>query len=386
VTDHAQRRGARLRWATASELLRLLYREPGITRRDAGARLGMSSGALTDTVERLREASLLSERRAATAGRGRPTTTLIPHEHGPLVIVVDLRPQEWVVSLADLAGAMTAVTAGAYAAAPASALGEIAAAVEAAYSSRVRAVVTVAAGTVSGTRLVQFPARGWADLELSALVAGLAAHVDFLAGNDATLAGVAEAATPAAAGARVVLYLLVTEGLGGALVVDGQPVPGAHGRGGEFGHLPFGDPALECPCGARGCWGRTVDGAALARLAGHPEPSEPEVYARRMLADPAARGPAQGVAAALGAGIAGLVNAHDPDLVILGGLAPLVRAAAPDTLVDRYTRGLMLASRAAPPPVLDSTFDAEGPARGAVRLGLDHITDLGALARWKPIS
>ena len=387
IEPGTRRRGDRLRWATASELLRLVQREPGITRRDAGERLGMSSGALAETVERLRDASLLSEQRAATVGRGRPTTTLEPHERGPLVIAVELLARAWSVSVADLAGRMTPVASGGYG----TGLDEPAAAVEHAYrqaDGRVRAVVAVAAGTVSGTRLVQFPTRGWADVELSVLVAGIPpqAQVSFLAGNDATLAGLAEANTGAARDASVVLYLLVSEGLGGALLVDGRPVPGAHGRGGEFGHLPFGDPALECPCGARGCWGRTVDGAALARLLGEPEPQEPEAYARRVLADPAALSAAQGVAGALGAGLAGLVNAHDPDLVILGGLAPLVRTAARDTFMHSYTRGLMLASRAAPPAVVDGAYDADGPARGAVHLGLEHVTDLPALALWKDLA
>src|SRR3954451_23748378 len=148
-------RSARLRWATASELLRAIHREPGITRRHAGEHLGLSSGALTETVERLRAAHLLTESRAAIAGPGRPTTILEPHEQGPLVIVVELRAREWVVTLGDLAGRMTPVSSGLYGAdRPEDVLAEIARHVGAAFrtsAGRVRAVVAVAAGTVSGT-------------------------------------------------------------------------------------------------------------------------------------------------------------------------------------------------------------------------------------------
>lgn len=379
-------RSARVRWATASELLRLVHREPGITRRAAGERLRLPSGALAETVERLRDASLVHESRAAIAGPGRPTTVLEPHEHGPLVIVVELRARRWTVSVGDLAGATASVASGRYGTSSSDAvLSDIAGHVASAHhdaAGRVRAIVAVAAGTVSGTRLVQFTARGWTDVELGTLADGIPADagVVVLAGNDATLGGVAEAWTGAARDASVTLHLLVAEGLGGVLLLDGQPIRGARGRGGEFGHLPFGDPALECPCGARGCWGRTVDGEALARLAGEPSPADPEAYARDALTRHDAA--ASAVAHALGAGIAGLVNAHDPDVVTISGLAPLVRAAAPDAFTRAYRGGLMLSDRDAPPPVRDSAHGDSGPARGALSLGFTHLTEPTALAEW----
>lgn len=69
-----------------------------------------------------------------------------------------------------------------------------------------------------------------------------------LVGNDASLSGLAEARRGAGAGAWVVLHLTVEVGVGGVLVVDGVPVAGRTGTGGEFGHIPLGDPALRCPC------------------------------------------------------------------------------------------------------------------------------------------
>ncbi|MDA0179229.1 ROK family protein [Solirubrobacter phytolaccae] len=371
-----------MRWATASELLRLVHREPGITRRTAGEQLGLSSGTLAETVGRLRDASLLTETRAAAAGPGRPTTILEPHPRGPLVVVVELRARDWAVSSGDLAGHTTPVASGAIGdEPPARVLDEVATHVHdvlRASAGRVRAVVVAAAGTVSGTRLVQFTVRGWTDVELSVL----APEVTVLAGNDATLGGFAEAWTGAAREHAVALHLMVTEGLGGVLLVDGQPVRGARGRGGEFGHLPFGDPRLACPCGAHGCWGRTVDGEALARLAGHPRPTDPEGYARATLRTGERSAAVEDVAGALGAGIAGLVNAHDPDVVTIAGLAPLVRAAAPDAFARAYDRGLMLTNRDAPPPIRDSVHGDRGPARGALNLGFTHLTEPDALAEW----
>jgi predicted NBD/HSP70 family sugar kinase len=388
-------RSVRARWATGSELLRLIHREPGITRRQAGERLALASGALTETVERLREAELLSERRAPSPGRGRPTTTLEPHERGPLLVVAELRSRHWVVSLADLAGRREPVASGPVGEdQPAAVLTKLAQAIGSAAgdsSGRVRVVVAAVAGAVSGTRVVQLTARGWTDVELAGVTERIPAgrHVPLLVGNDATLAGVAEARTGAARGAAVALHLLIAEGLGGALLVQGLPVHGAHGRGGEFGHLPFADQSVICPCGARGCWGASVDGAALAHLAGHGTPSDPEAYAQHMLRAPvpadepiAAGAPPQILARRLGAGVAGLVNALDPEVVTLGGLAPLIRTAAPDAFAEAYTNGLMLATREAPPPVRDGAYGHDGPAQGATSLGIDHLTSPRALADW----
>src|SRR4029450_11640408 len=143
-----------------------------------------------------------------------------------------------------------------------------------------------------------------------------------LLGNDATLAGLAEARTGAARSAAIALYLMVAEGIGGALVVNGEPLTGTHGAAGEYGHVPFGDPALRCPCGARGCWDLTVDGRAMARHLGRRGPADPRAYAGRLGAAaragaPDAIGAVHAAAHAFGRGIGALVNGLDPAIVTL---------------------------------------------------------------------
>jgi hypothetical protein len=88
------------------------------------------------------------------------------------------------------------------------------------------------------------------------------------------------------------------------------------------------------------------------------------------------------VAAALGAGIAGLVNAHAPELVTLGGLAGPLRAAAPAGFAAAYRSGLMAFHREAPPPVVPAIHGADGALHGAAAVGLDLVTSEAALAEW----
>ncbi len=111
------------------------------------------------------------------------------------------------------------------------------------YGERLRVVSLAAPGTIRDNRLMQAPTLDWAELDLETVTAGTG--LPLLAGNDATLSGVAEARTGAAAGAGTALHLIVEVGLGGTLIIDGVPAHGASGAGGEYGHIPFGDRARQ---------------------------------------------------------------------------------------------------------------------------------------------
>ncbi len=381
---------SQVRWYGAAKLIGLVRSEPGITRAAAARRLGMSSGGAADLIARLRRAHLLEEMPAPALGRGRPTTVLCPHPEGPLVLAIDLRPGDWRLARAGLDSVPHVIARGKHGrAGPARVLGGIAEAIAAAYRSlpgRVRAVSVSVAGTLSESRLVQFTTRGWRDVDLTVLTGRLpaAAGLPLVLGNDATLAGLAEARSGSARDGGTVLHLIVLVGLGGTLVVDGEPLAGSRGAAGEYGHIPFGDPDLECPCGARGCWDLTIDGRALARHLGAPAPADPVAFAHRILRDPqpANRPALEAVAASLGRGIAGLVNLHDPDIVTLGGLAPPLRDAAPDAFDVAYRGGLMTFRKSAPPPVRDGLLGEDAPLHGAVARALDRVTTEAALADW----
>jgi predicted NBD/HSP70 family sugar kinase len=386
------RQAAQLRWLGAAQLVGVVRSEPGITRAAAAQRLGIGSGSATELVARMRQAMLLDETPAPTQGRGRPTTVLGPHANGPLVLAADLRATDWRLALAGLDGVPKVVTQAEYAAEQLEpVLGQLADAIGRIYrrnSGRLRAIAVAVAGTVSDAKLVQFTSRGWNDVDLSVLAAKVPDHaaVPLLLGNDATLAGLAEARSGAARLARTALYLIVAQGIGGTLVVNGEPLIGAHGAAGEYGHVPFGDPALVCPCGSHGCWDLTVDGRALARHRGDAPPGDPVGYVHDLLAGPtrdaATRRAFEAVAGSLGRGIGGLVNLHDPEVVTLGGVAALLRGAAPDIFDAAYRDGLMAFRKDSPPPVRDAEHGEDGPLHGAAALALDHITTAAGLADW----
>ncbi|WP_326822891.1 ROK family transcriptional regulator [Streptosporangium sp. NBC_01756] len=376
------------RWRGALAVLEEMRREPGVTRAGVAQRLGLTTGSATEITARLRELALLVESPAAVSGRGRPTTVLRPHPDGPVVIAVDVRQEDWRIAVAALDGRPRLAEAAAHASRdPGQVIRTIAQAVQRVrerHEGRVRAVSVAAAATVRHGRVVQSAALGWDAVDLAALAPE--PGLPLLIGNDATLAGAAEARYGAGAGVGTALHVTIEVGVGGTLVVDGRPVTGATGTGGEFGHLPLGDPALRCPCGALGCWDLAVDGRAIARHLGEPPPPDPRSYAQTALAraegDAAVRAAVGRAASWLGRGLAGLINALDPGIVTLGGFAEPLRSAAAMEFGAALTDGLMSFRRPDPPPVVAAVLGEDGALHGAAATALDQVLTEESLGAW----
>lgn len=358
-----------------------------MTRPELGRRLGLDSGPTSDLVKRLSRAALISEQRVAPDRPGRPTTTVHAHPAGPVAVVVDLRHGDWRLGTCGVDGVVDVLAAGQHdGRQPEAVLARLRAQARAAagpLGDRLVGVGVAVPGPAVDNRLVRATMLGWRDVDLSGLPP--APDVPIVAGNDATMAAVAEARVHRPR-PRTLLHLVVEIGIGGALVVDGRPVRSARGLHGEFGHLPFGDPADHCPCGALGCWTVSFDTRRIARRAGLRVRRDPRAWLHRLFTDPdpapAARRIREGLAADLGRGVAGLVNALDPEVVTLGGLAPDLRAACPDGFAQAVAAGLMAVHRDRPPGVLDARAGADAPLVGAGLSVFDRVLDADMLARW----
>lgn len=389
------------RWAgdtAATALLRLAHDRSGIERSAAAAALGMGSGAAANTVAGLVAAGLLAEEPVRPTGRrGRPTTRLVPHPDGPLVAAAAIGHDRWEVAAVALGGSRVAGRARSHdgslertAAAVRSALADLGRR----HGDRLQALAVSLPGTVHGGRLVVAPGLGWSDVDLSRLRPPDLAGLPLVTGNDATLAGAAEHRRGAAAGRSSALHLHLDHGIGGVLIDAGRPVLGAAGTSGEFGHLPIGSPQRRCRCGAHGCWNTALDPAAAARALRRPAPAAADgiAFVAGVLAD-ARRGdgPALRVAAALGGalgrGVAGLVNALDPEVVTVGGLGVELLDAGGPAVADAYRGGLMTLRATDPPPVLPARLGADGPLLGAADAAFDTVLTpegLAAWERWRP--
>jgi len=169
------------------------------------------------------------------------------------------------------------------------------------------------------------PNLGWRNVPLGRLIAELlATDAPVSIANDADVGALAERQRGAAVGADNVLFVYGEVGVGGGVIVDGRPLTGVAGYGGEVGHFPINLAGRPCGCGAIGCWETEVGEDALLVRAGR-SAGGGRAELREVLAA-AEAGSARELAACaevgrwLGIGLAGFVNLLNPEIVVLGGL------------------------------------------------------------------
>ncbi len=191
----------------------------------------------------------------------------------------------------------------------------------------------------SGTVLFA-PNLGWANVPLGDILRQ-AFKTQICVENEATLAALGEQYFGAAEGYNDVLYVSAGVGLGGGMVMNGSPYNGSSGFAGEFGHMTMKANGELCKCGNRGCWETQVSQAALFRYVEHAIESNTSTLLNKFGShnkehltveavveaakanDPVALNALKQVGRDLGIGIASLVNALNPDLVVFGGILSL---------------------------------------------------------------
>lgn len=179
---------------------------------------------------------------------------------------------------------------------------------------------------------------GWIDVPLVArLTTDLA---DLLGGgpvyleNDANAAAMAEHRYGAGRGVRNLVYLTISTGIGGGVILDDRIVEGESGNAAEIGHMSLCHDGWACPCGSRGCLEAFASGTNIAqraqdRIAAGEASSlttlETEAITSREVAEAARAGDPLACAVwdetvtVLGAGVGSIINLFNPRLVILGG-------------------------------------------------------------------
>ena len=157
----------------AVALLQAVHADPGLTRAGAARVLGVGSGAVTELVARLCRAGLLSERPAAPSGaRGRPTTELVAHPDGPVVLAAAITHEAWQVDAVEIGGVTTATVGGRHDRDAATVLASVADGVRhlrVELPGRVRGLGVSVPGTVLAGRMLDAAGLGWRDLDLRAI-------------------------------------------------------------------------------------------------------------------------------------------------------------------------------------------------------------------------
>jgi glucokinase len=177
---------------------------------------------------------------------------------------------------------------------------------------------------------------GWHNIPLRDMMAEKLG-VDIHLINDASAAALGEHRFGAGCGADNLVYLTVSTGIGGGIIIHGKLYVGTDGCAGEIGHMVVEADGPQCNCGNFGCLEVMASGTAIAneakRRIGQGETSRITEFSsgglNSITAETVALAAKQGDSLAcgvvnkaayyLGVGLANIVNIFNPEAIIIGG-------------------------------------------------------------------
>lgn len=155
--------------------------------------------------------------------------------------------------------------------------------------------------------------------------------------NDANAAALGESLFGAGKEVENLIYITVSTGIGGGIIINKKLYRGKTGNAGELGHMTVEPNGPRCNCGNYGCLEVMASGTAIARVARerlkHSENlndkdsllfscekiSAKEVFECAFKGDKLALEVVDYTSNYLGIGIASLINIFDPDMIVIGG-------------------------------------------------------------------
>jgi glucokinase-like ROK family protein len=215
-------------------------------------------------------------------------------------------------------------------------------------------------------------------------------HLPIYVDNEANLAALGEYYFGIARNIDNFIYLSSDIGLGGGIMIDGRLFRGAHGYGGEIGHIQRNPQGELCGCGRIGCWETQVGPSPVLRRV----KKEFQTSHDKTLLDACSgilddltfdtvvklalngnlicRQAIEEVAVDLGMGIADLVNVFNPDLIVIGGTLSLGKDIL-QPIIEKTVFTIALQPDVDNLRIVFSDRSSEACALGAVAVVLDDI-------------
>lgn len=210
---------------------------------------------------------------------------------------------------------------------------------------------------------------GWVKVRIKQLFEerlGVPTFVD----NDANAAALAEIWMGSAKllGSRNIAYVLVLEGIGTSLIIEGRLHRGSRIGTGSFGHMPMDPNGPLCFCGARGCWETLASEKALRRrfaelggaegTPGSEGMQAAAIIAAALRGNPTALAALTANARSLSLGILGLVHGLAPQAIIVGGqvvqawslIRPIINETVRSRMYNPFLAGVDIFPSSVPYP------------------------------------
>lgn len=323
-----------LRAHNLSLALRHILANPGaINRAGIAAQTGISRATMSRLVDELIATGLVEESddKLSTGQRGRPTSVLSPTSGKVIALGLQVNVSTLGAYLVDLSGTVLAhecVSGDFSEADPTSTLRKLARIArrvlrEGSSTGALFLGSSLALpGLFSDDTLTIAPNLGWRNIPREEILHPLHNLAVTLVANEADLAAYAVAFPRPGVpeGPDSFIYVSGEVGIGAGLIINHQPLSGAHGWSGEIGHIcvePEGD---ICSCGARGCLETVAGLKALGHAAGLGDNASTREILQHAGHSSRAQNAMTHAGHALGQALSAVVNTVDISQVYLGGL------------------------------------------------------------------
>jgi predicted NBD/HSP70 family sugar kinase len=359
-------------------LLEIIRSRQPISRADLSRASGLQPSTVSSIVEQLLREKWISEGALAKRPRGRRPTLLSLNDE-LVILVADIRPTQAIVALLDLNERFLEREV-------VPLVGDAERAIDRIIQSMQRmrelhrnrsfeGIGLSLPGRVDpdSQRLILAPNLKWSDFDLKSAIEGrMDLQVELANAANACL--LSELWSGRLDGIRNAVLITVSEGVGAAILANGQIITSRNGLAGEFGHVPLDPTGPVCGCGQRGCWEVFASSRAALRYYSELAPNSRVVRVQELLrlaeeGDSAAIEAVSRQCAALGRGLRLVTATLAPEVVLItGDITSCWTQFGP--IVEREVKATMLAGT---PPRLVITNDSElSRLRGAAAVVLQR--------------
>lgn len=364
--------------------LHLIRERQPISRADIAKATGLRPGTVSAIVNRLIREKLVYEGVEGPSTGGRPPKYLYVNAESAYVLAIDVGVHETAYAVSDFNGRImmqrAVLTEGQPEVFLTSLAREIKSLIQSQYPrARFEAVGVSVPGLVDRAdgSLIISPNQGWQSVPVRALLEAELMLPVFVE-NDANASAFAELwyGPLDELSTRTLLFVLVVEGLGTGLIINGELHVGTSIGLGGFGHMTLDPNGPLCSCGRHGCWETFAsDTATVARYnenAGDKTRlrSVTQIISRANQGDETARKVIETTARYLGEGIVSLAHGLSPQVIVLGG-----EIAGAWQIVEPIIRSCVKSTYIIPPiNIIIRPSSVQRPALfGAIPIALQHL-------------
>ena len=222
---------------------------------------------------------------------------------------------------------------------------------------------------------------GWGERNVSIQLSGLLDGIKVLVGNDADVAALGEIWMGCAKGCRSAVMVTLGTGVGGGVIVNGRIIEGAHGAGGEIGHITVDrHETAACGCGKHGCLEQYSSATGVVRCMKKLLDENPDTpctlrgtdFAAKDVFDAARAGDALAarevdeMTDTLGMALASIASTTDPEMFMVGGGVARAGDVLFNPLREHFKTYAFSSCRET--PIVAATLGNDAGIYGAVRL------------------